>query len=200
MIFVDILAGEVIENDILNNGAGISFQNTVEVHFENNTISSSIVDIVLEQLSEIDSINNSFNSSKVSVYDLSLLNIYWYMFLETRDDSNSITNAEVNITNASSGVIVPDTMIDGYLDWILCLGSIYTSYGQNTSMNPYWVAADNGTKYLKMGFDMSGGNKKCIVKFKYYPPPVSTLPEEMWRAWVLQQLQILAARFQRLQH
>jgi parallel beta-helix repeat protein len=179
MIFVDILAGEVIENDILNNGAGISFQNTVEVHFENNTISSSIVDIVLEQLSEIDSINNSFNSSKVSVYDLSLLNIYWYMFLETRDDSNSITNAEVNITNASSGVIVPDTMIDGYLDWILCLGSIYTSYGQNTSMNPYWVAADNGTKYLKMGFDMSGGNKKCIVQFKYYPPPVSTLPEDI---------------------
>ncbi|WP_455391417.1 right-handed parallel beta-helix repeat-containing protein [[Eubacterium] cellulosolvens] len=172
-----IRSGQFMYNEIIGNARGVSSANTSGIDLENNTIiSSTIADFFLSDESIFSSINNTFNSSKVLVYDLSLLFVYWHMFLETRDDGDALTPATVNITNSTSGVIVSDTNITGTLDWIKCLGSIHTSYGLDKSMNPYWVKADNGSKVLKMGFDMSKGPKTCVVKFIYYPPPESTLP------------------------
>ncbi|MCK5561995.1 MAG: right-handed parallel beta-helix repeat-containing protein, partial [Thermoplasmata archaeon] len=174
---VGLRSGEVRLNEIIGNGIGVAGDNSSGIELENNTIvSSSNADIFLTDFSYITSVNSTFNSSKVIVYDLSKFYVYWHMFIETRDETNVITPANVNITNSSSGIIVPETDIAGTLDWILCLGSIYTSYGQDSSMNPYWIRADNGSKVLKLGFDLSKGSKTCVVKFVYYPPPESTLP------------------------
>jgi parallel beta-helix repeat protein len=170
-------SGEVRLNEIIGNGIGVAFDNSSGIELENNTIvTSTNADIFLTDFSYITSVNCTFNPSKVIVYDLSKFYVYWHMFLETRDEANAIIPANVNITNSSSGIIVPATDIAGTLDWILCLGSIYTSYGQDNTMNPYWVRADNGSKVLKLGFDLSQGSKTCVVKFVYYPPPESTLP------------------------
>ena len=164
-------------NDILENGNGVSSVNSMDIKLENNTISASTnSDILLSQQSIVSSVNNTFDQTKVIVYDSSLFFVYWYMFLETRDKTDSITPAMVNITNSTPAVIVPDMSINGKLDWILCLGYIHKTWGQDTSMNPYWVKADNGSKSLKMGFDMSEKSRICVVKFTYYPAPESTLP------------------------
>jgi parallel beta-helix repeat protein len=173
-----ILDCTAIENVVTNNGRGVSCDSSTGVVFENNSIIlSNTNDIFLTEMSVLTSINNSFNSSKIVVYDLSELRVYWYMFLETRNEQNILVPAEINITNSSSGVILPDTLMGGKLSWILCQGVIYTSYGADTSMNPYWITANNGSKQLKLGFDMSKSSRTCVVKFVYYPPPVSTLPE-----------------------
>ena len=175
-----VTSGQVIDNEIIGNKYGFSAESSTGIEFVNNTlVTSTIYDILVSQVSNISSINNTFNSSKVMVYDFSLFYVYWHMFLETRDENDAFTSALVNITNSYSEIIIPDIMIAGKLDWIKCLGSIYRSEGQDTSMNPYWVLADNGSKVQKMGFDMSKKSRTCVVKFLYYPPPESTLPSSL---------------------
>lgn len=177
---VGITSSQVLDNEIIGNKYGFSAEGSTGIEFVNNTlVTSTMYDIIVSQVSNISGINNTFNSSKVMVYDFSLFYVYWYMFLETRDENDAFTSAVVNITNSYSKIIIPDIMIAGKLDWIKCLGSIYRSEGQDTSMNLYWVLADNGSKVQKMGFDMSKKSRTCIVKFLYYPPPESTLPSNL---------------------
>ncbi len=173
-----IEASEVILNDISHNGNGVIVEDSRDIYLENNTIISSTTnDFSLSLDSIVTSVNNTFNSSKVAVYDSSELHVYWYMFLETQDKSGLIIPAIVNITNATKEIIVPETSINGNLDWIMCLGYIHTGWGHDKSMNPYWVRADNGTRVIKVGFDMSKKPKECIVKFLDYPPPEGHLPD-----------------------
>ena len=105
------------------------------------------------------------------VSDSSKLNAYHYISVETRDDSYNLITATINITNSTGEVIFPTSYINGKTGWIKCLGYIQTGFGYDTSMNPYWITADNGSKKLKLGFDMSEGSKICVVNFHYYPPP-----------------------------
>jgi parallel beta-helix repeat protein len=165
------------ENDITWNRNGVKVENGKGMTFENNTVLfSTSNDFTLTLGSVVTSINNSYNHSKVLIGDLSLFYAYWYMFVETRDEGNSLVSAVINVKNNSKSLILNDTSINGKVGWIKCLGYVQSVVGQDTSMNPYWIQGFNGTKYLTLGFDMSKGSKTCVIKFVYYPPPESTLP------------------------
>jgi len=194
---------QILDNDIsLNTRAGIAFEggnncqvwnNTLSVNgfgimssssqdiflFDNSISSSNNNDMELTENSTIYSENNTFDNSSIISYDTSKLIVYYHMFLETRDISNQLTSSKVNITNGNDNLIIPDTQIAGKLDWIKCIGYIQKSFGPDTSMNPYLVSADNGSKIIRMGFDMSTGTKTCVIDFLYYPPPESTLPSKI---------------------
>ncbi len=177
LAFENSVDNDVKDNTLTNNGYGLRYANSMGGLVENNSISSSTAnDLELSESSVVHAINDTFNGPSVAIYDSSLLYVYCYMLLETKDKTDDFISAIVNVTDSEGNVVVSNTSINGKLSWIKCLGYIQSVLGQDKEMNPYWIIADNGSTKLKMGFDMSTGSQTCTVRFLDYPSPESTLP------------------------
>jgi parallel beta-helix repeat protein len=165
-----------IENtSIANHSTGIYAESTKNVKITNSSIASSSTDIYLVSDSHFDSLNTTFNKTRVVYGSLdSSIIVRWFMHVYVNDSiGNPIPGASVIVRN-STGIGVFDGLTDamGYANWI-----IVTEYFENQTLKWFYTAHNiTGHDGSQFGWATPEANmteSKVVVVTLALPMPVT---------------------------
>lgn len=164
----------IIDNtSFTNHGTGIYVDGVGEIQITNSSIVNSTTDIYLESSSHVNSLNTTFNKTRVLYGDsISTLLVRWFMHTYVNDTiGNPVPGAKVTVRNATGiGIFEGFTDLSGYARWI-----IVTEYLEN-NIKRWYHTAHNVTSYngANFGWAMPQPNmtaSKAVVVTLSQPMP-----------------------------
>jgi parallel beta-helix repeat protein len=164
-----------IENTVIeNHSTGINAQGVKNAKVTNSSIVNCTTDIYLQNDSDFDLLNTTFNKSRVSYFDLtSSITVRWFMHVYVNDSiGNPIPGARVIVRNATYiGVFDGVTDSFGYANWI-----IVTEYFENQTLKWFYSAHNiTGHDGILFGWAKPEANmtgSKVVVVTLASPMPV----------------------------
>jgi parallel beta-helix repeat protein len=160
---------------IANHATGINAQGVKNAKITNSSIVNCTTDIYLQNDSDFDLLNTTFNKTRVLYNDLlSSIIVRWFLHVYVNDSiGNPISGAQVTVRNVTGiGIFEGLTNPAGYINWI-----IVAEYFENQSIKRFHtdhnITSHDGTQFGWAQPDANMTQSKVIVVTLASPMPAT---------------------------